>query len=89
MNAVVGLVWTETWNRFELMVLQSPDGFRSLICGPWDDDAKMCNTVRYTLEDAQQRCWGLVRQDCELRATQAAVRMCKPNAPNQARSEAE
>lgn len=80
MKSDVGLVWTATWNRFELMVLKAPDGFRSVILGPWDEDAKMCNSVRHTLEEAQCRCWGMVREDCELRAAQAAMRMMKTNA---------
>jgi len=29
---------------------------------------------RASREEARQRCWGMVRQDCELRAAQAAVR---------------
>jgi len=79
LDSIVGLVWSETWHGFELSVLKTPEGFRSLTMAPWDDDAKMCNSPRQSQDKAIRRCWGMVRQDCELRAAQAAVKMCKPN----------
>jgi hypothetical protein len=71
----MGIVHEEMWNGFRLVVIQMPDGFRSAVLSPWDKDARMCNTARPTLHDAKARCWGMVRQDCELKAVQAAVRM--------------
>lgn len=79
LGTAYGIVWSETWFRFQLMVIEMPDGFRSVILAPWNEDARMCITVRFTLEDAQKRCWGMVREDCELRAVQAAVRMSTLN----------
>ena len=75
MKPVVGHLWGEDWNGFRLSVVGVETGFRAVVLEPWDGEGRMCKTVYTTENEAQRRCWGMVRQACELKAAQAAERM--------------
>jgi hypothetical protein len=77
-----GVVWSEMWNGFALNVIKDVSGkFRSLAKSPWHNDAFLCCTSYDTLDQAKGRCWGMVKQDCEVVAGQAHEEMKKQNAP--------
>jgi hypothetical protein len=86
MKPVVGHLWGEDWNGFRLSVVGAETGFRSVVIEPWDGEGRMCTTVYATEAEARRRCWGMVRQACEVKAAQAAERMA--NASRQDRREA-
>ena len=79
MNSLVGILWSENWSGFSLSVVGSKDGFRSIVEEPWESEGRMCKAVYPTQDEAQKRCWGMVRMACELKALQAAERMKKGN----------
>jgi hypothetical protein len=71
------LVWTETWNFFELYVTRDSEGYHAIVKTPWDDEATKCIVSRKTLADAKRRCFGMVRGSCEILIGKAIERMCE------------
>ena len=71
------LVWTETWNFFELYVTRDSEGYHAIAKTPWDDEATKCIVPRKTLTDAKRRCFGMVRGSCEILIGKAIERMCE------------
>jgi len=75
------LIWDHHWNNYQLRITQTVDGYWSEIASPVRGIGLRSRTPFNTPDEARRRCFGMIRQELEIIASQAASKMLMTSLP--------